>query len=191
MKSVNKSLNKWLEEFKTFEFPNYEEHPYLDLYMDQVLTYLERQLALFNYSSLDKQITSSRINNYVKDEVITRPNKKKYNREHLALLEEVYTLKQVLTISETKQIIQSSYNNAENADVFNKFKSYTKALNQKACDEAMQALSGIEDNNIKNLNDLALRMALVSNAYNQIAKRILFLTKLYEDNQEVEEEKSE
>ncbi|UKI49383.1 MAG: DUF1836 domain-containing protein [Clostridium sp.] len=47
--------------------------PDIDLYMDQVVTYLEKQLKILATSSLDKQITSSMINNYVKGEVISAP----------------------------------------------------------------------------------------------------------------------
>ena len=80
MKDINKSLKFWLEELDKFELASYEKLPDIDLYMDQMITYLERQLNTFSLSSLDKQITSSMINNYVKGDCIPSPNAKKYNK---------------------------------------------------------------------------------------------------------------
>ena len=119
MNSINKTLSKWLDDLNKFSYRNYDELPDIDLYMDQVVTFLEKQLAIFQTSSLDKQITSSMINNYVKGEVVSAPIAKKYNREHLALIQEVCTLKQVLSIAEVKQVIDERYkkNDIVNADV--------------------------------------------------------------------------
>ncbi len=103
MKNVNKSLENWLNELNNFSFKNYEAKPDMDLYMEQILGYLDRELSIFKTSSLDKQITSSMINNYVKGDVIASPILKKYNREHIAQIEEVCTLKSVLSLGEIKQ----------------------------------------------------------------------------------------
>lgn len=180
MENINNILKKWLSEYKEFSFENYENLPDIDLYMDQVLTILERKLALFSYSSQDKLITSSMINNYVKGKVVSAPISKKYNREHLALIEEVCTLKQVLSIAEIKQIIDSTYANSSKTEVFNHFKDEMKALNNEASDQALSKLENVEANDVKNLNELALSLAVKANAYINIAKRILFLTKHYE-----------
>ena len=40
MKDINKSLKLWLEEIDQFELTKYEQLPDIDLYMDQMLTYL-------------------------------------------------------------------------------------------------------------------------------------------------------
>ena len=105
MNSVNKTLISWLKDLDKFSYKNYEQLPDIDLYMDQMITYLDKQLNIFQTSSMDKQITPSMINNYVKGEVVSAPIAKKYNREHIALIEEVCTLKQVLSIAEVKQVI--------------------------------------------------------------------------------------
>jgi hypothetical protein len=77
MKDINNSLKLWLEELEGFELTPYEKLPDIDLYMDQMITYLERQLRTFSLSTLDKQITSSMINNYVKGDCIPSPISKK------------------------------------------------------------------------------------------------------------------
>lgn len=183
MDSVNKTLSNWLKDLNKFSFKNYEELPDIDLYMDQMVTYLEKQLTIFQTSSLDKQITPSMINNYVKGEVIVAPIAKKYNREHLALIEEVCTLKQVLSIAEVKQVIDERYkkSNSTNADVFNSFKNLVAEKNNEAIEEVTKALEEIDTNDLNSLTNLAVSLACTANAYITISKRILFLSKLYQE----------
>lgn len=190
MENIKKTLENWLNQLSNFSFKNYEELPDIELYMDQVVTYLEKQLYIFQTSSLDKQITSSMINNYVKGEVVQAPLSKKYNREHLAAIEEVITLKQVLTIAEVKQILDKRYGESvEKADIFNKFNEANNEKISTAVGEAFKSLNNIDDNDSNALVDLALDFALSANAYINVAKRILFLIRAYEQiNKKSEQE---
>ena len=183
MYSINNILNKWLEELENFSYKDYEKLPDIDLYMDQVITYLEKQLQIFQTSSLDKQITPSMINNYVKGDVITAPISKKYNREHMALIEEVCTLKQVLPIADVKQIIDVKHrtDNVDHAEVFNNFKDLVNEKNKQAINIAKDALNNIENNDLNALTNLACELAVTANAYITISKRILFLKNVYEE----------
>ena len=47
MNSIKKALENWLNELNNFSFKNYEELPDIDLYMDQVVTFLDKQLYIF------------------------------------------------------------------------------------------------------------------------------------------------
>lgn len=67
--------------------------PDLGLYMDQVVTYIERQLESLYGAASKGMLTPSMINNYVKSGLIPRPLGKKYYREHLALLMMIVSLK--------------------------------------------------------------------------------------------------
>ena len=130
MESIKKSLENWLNELSNFSFKSYENLPDIELYMDQVVTFLEKQLYIFQTSTLDKQITSSMINNYVKGEVLPAPKNKKYSKEHLALIEEICTLKQVLSIADVKQILDKCYKDTEEKDkVFNHFNEINYEFN--------------------------------------------------------------
>lgn len=82
------------------------ELPDLALYMDQVLTILEKQLCLIACGPEDKNLTSTMINNYVKHKVIPAPVKKKYEKEHLANLTMVCIAKQVLSLSEIQGMME-------------------------------------------------------------------------------------
>jgi len=87
----------------------WEKLPDLGLYMDQVITFLERHLACLypHRGPKDLVLTRAMINNYVKQRVIPRPNRKKYDREHLAALLMVCALKQVLPIDAVTRLIGS------------------------------------------------------------------------------------
>lgn len=187
MENIKKTLENWLNELNHFSFKNYEELPDIELYMDQVVTYLEKQLQIFQTSSLDKQITSSMINNYVKGNVVSAPISKKYNKEHLAMIEEICTLKQVLTIAEVKQIISQRYNTVEKAEVFNNFNAMNNEKIDAAISEAFKHLNDIDDNDKDQLINLALDFALTANCYINISKRILFLTRIYDEIQKAKE----
>ena len=77
------------------ELPQWETLPDIGLYMDQVITLMERTFAPFLPGA---EITKSMVNNYVKVELIPRPIGKKYDREHLALLLVIGVLKQALSM---------------------------------------------------------------------------------------------
>ncbi len=182
MESVKKTLENWLNELDNFSFKNYEELPDIDLYMDQVLTFLDRQFQIFQFSSLDKQITSSMINNYVKGEVLPAPINKKYNKEHISLIEEVITLKQVLTLSEVKQLEDIRYDGIiQKADTFNDFNKLNKEVLDKTIKEAFTKLNDVGENDKSSLANMAMEFALISNSYLNIARRILFLIRVYDD----------
>ena len=190
MENIKKVLEAWLNELNNFNYKNYEELPDIELYMDQVVTFLEKQVQIFQTSSLDKPITPSMINNYAKGNVISAPISKKYNREHLASIEEVMTLKQVLSIAEVKQILDELYNDSTlKAESFNTFNKANTEKISVAVDEAFKKLNDIDDNDTKELTNLALNFALYANAYINISKRSLFLTRVNNQIKEAKEHK--
>lgn len=181
MDNINQSLEKWLNELNNFSFREYENLPDLDLYMEQVINYLERQLMIFRTSTLDKQITSSMINNYVKGEVLPAPISKKYNKSHIAAIEQICTLKQVLSIAEVKEIMDSEYNNeVEKSEAFNAFNKLNNEKIAIAVEEAFKNLNKIDENDTNGLIHLGLEFALTANAYINISKRILYLVRAYQ-----------
>ena len=89
-----------LSEHKTVRWENL---PDLPLYMDQVVTYLERQLELFQSVQSEKLVTASMINNYVKQRFVPKPEKKRYQREQIACLIVYVLLKQVLPLTDIQK----------------------------------------------------------------------------------------
>ena len=184
MKDINNSLKLWLDELDRYELTSYEKLPDIDLYMDQMITYLERNLNTFAISSLDKQITSSMINNYVKADCIPNPVLKKYNKEHIALILEICLLKRAANISDIKQILDSNYKNTDFKETYNDFVNKTNATLHKVSAETREKLGSIETNNQDELLKLALDLSLVANANMIIANRIFSYIKIQNDLKE-------
>lgn len=84
---------------------SWESMPDLELYMDQVITYLEREFALFQDAAGNKLITRSMINNYVKDGIVPRPVKKRYARPQLGALTMACLLKRTMPMQSVKEMV--------------------------------------------------------------------------------------
>ena len=191
MDNINKYLESWLNQLNYFSYRNYEDKPDIELYMEQLVNYLEKEQQIFQTSSLDKQITNSMINNYVKGEVVPAPISKRYNREHIAQLEEVCTLKNVLTISEVKQVLDQRYkNHPAKGEIFNEFNEAYAYKIQEAVRESFNKLNQLGTNDLDGLINMALDFSLTANTYMAIAKRILFLTRIYQFDQQQKEERT-
>ena len=93
-------LEEWAKAVSSHEVVEWDRMPEIYLYMDQVLTYMNRQLSFYERSGGDTPLTSSMINNYVKDGILDRPEQKKYGRDHLAMLTVICLLKAVLSIQD-------------------------------------------------------------------------------------------
>ncbi len=188
MDKIKPVLTHWLDDLDNFKFPDYEALPDIELYMDQVMTYLQREMNVLQTSSLDKVITSSMVNNYVKGKVVSAPISKKYNKEHLAQINETCYLKQVLSIAEVKQILDQQYLDSKTYDAYTKFKELSKEKYTDAIDFTKKELENIEDDDVSSLTNLSLTLASTANAYITIAKRILFYCKKYIDMKEIKAE---
>ena len=87
------------EVMHNFHCPRWNELPDIELYMDQVVNIIDRHLNCFAQEG-SKIVTSTMINNYVKQKIVKPPKNKKYDRVHLAYLIPVCVLKQVISIPE-------------------------------------------------------------------------------------------
>lgn len=92
---------------KSFHLPRYTDFPSIDIYLDQLVTYLDQNLKPFIGRKDDETpiITKTMINNYVKQQVISAPVKKKYNKNHIASLFVICILKQVYSINNISDLI--------------------------------------------------------------------------------------
>ena len=97
------SLEDFLKTMVGNQQINQKDIPQLDLYMDQVLTFLNSHLNAFGRE--DKDLTKTMVNNYAKNKLIPPPEKKKYSKDHILLLIFIYYLKNVLSMSEIQSIL--------------------------------------------------------------------------------------
>ena len=110
---IDESLN-----LKTIDI---SEIPDIDLYMDQVTTFMEDKLEKFKRTEEDKILTKTMINNYTKNEIIPSPKKKKYSKEHMMLLILTYHMKQTLSMGDIHSLLSPI---SENDDVETLYKNF-------------------------------------------------------------------
>ena len=111
-------------EITDFHLPRWKDIPDIELYLDQVVSFLEKYLSNYVENDNEKEtncITKTMINNYVKHKVINPPINKKYNREHIAYLIVIFILKQVYSINDVKQLIQLAIQTSPIDQAYNQF----------------------------------------------------------------------
>ena len=83
-----------------------EDIPNIDLYMDQVTTFMEAQLAHSKRYEDDKILTKTMINNYAKNNLLPPPVKKKYSKEHMLMLIFIYYFKSLLSFRDIEELFK-------------------------------------------------------------------------------------
>ena len=84
-----------------------EDIPGIDLYMDQLTTFMEEKLKkTTRYPGEDKVLTKTMINNYAKNDLLPPPVRKKYSKDHLILLIFIYYYKSVLSINDIQTLLE-------------------------------------------------------------------------------------
>ena len=106
-----------------FSYPKWEDIPNIDLYLDQVLLYVNQVCAPISPDK-DKGLTASMVNNYVKHGYLTKPDKKKYQRKQIARLIAITTLKSVFSIQEIAQTLNSLHTQASSDQLYDAFVDY-------------------------------------------------------------------
>ena len=102
-KSVLKGI---LDHISGMDYIKPEDLPNIDLYMDQVTTFMEDQLASTKRHEDDKILTKTMINNYAKNDLLPPPTKKKYSREHMLVLTFIYYFKNLLSITDIQALLK-------------------------------------------------------------------------------------
>lgn len=98
-------LNSILESLSRIDHIKSEDIPNIDLYMDQITTFMDQQLVASKRYEDDKILTKTMINNYAKNNLLPPPVKKKYSKEHLLMLIFIYYFKNILSISDIQSVL--------------------------------------------------------------------------------------
>ena len=184
MDESTKKLEEWVAAVEAFESTPWERLPELELYMDQVITLMGKQLVPFQREE-ERLLTSSMINNYVKGGVQPRPIQKKYGRDHLAMLTMICMLKSVLSLPEIQQTMHGLGVEEQVETVYPDF----CAMQEKALQEVAQRMQTITAQDETGRYRMAMELALEANARRTAAARILDSLKPQEPR-EVKKEKS-
>ena len=108
MNTFNEMVEKIAAQVRSSNIIEIEDIPNIDLYMDQVTTFMDKCLAQYKRYDDDKVLTKTMINNYTKAKIFPAPVKKKYSRTHLMLLIMIYHLKSILSIKDIGILFQSA-----------------------------------------------------------------------------------
>lgn len=109
--------------------PRWNELPNVDLYMDQILTFINSSLSecIKNGENEEKEkeknqiLTKTMINNYVKNNILEAPVKKKYSKTQCAKLFVICVLKQVFSMNEISSLINIALESTDISHAYNSF----------------------------------------------------------------------
>lgn len=105
-RSSEESIIDILKKLNEIDYIDPDEIPNIDLYMDQVTTFMDEHLAACRRTDEEKILTKTMINNYTKNDFLPPPVKKKYSKEHMYLLIFLYYFKNVLSINDIQKVFK-------------------------------------------------------------------------------------
>lgn len=94
-----------LRSIQNIDYIEPDEIPNIDLYMDQITTFMDDHLKSSKRFEDDKVLTKTMINNYSKNNLLPPSEKKKYSPEHMVLLLFIYYFKNFLSINDIQSIL--------------------------------------------------------------------------------------
>lgn len=143
---TNDLLNSILDSLSRIDYIHPGEIPNIDLYMDQVTTFMETQLSSTKRYKQDKILTKTMINNYAKNHLLPPPVKKKYSKEHLLVLIFIYYFKNLLSIHDIelllKPLTEKYFQTSEDFDL--------SAVYKEVCQLEKSRITSVQED-IKNL----------------------------------------
>ena len=163
---------------------DWDELPDLALYMDQLVSYMPRQLIRFGTEEI---LTSAMVNNYIKDGLVPRAEGKRYSRAHLAFLTAVCALKKVLSVKDISVLLEAVRNDRPAQELY--------ADVTRVMDDALgQTAHSLDDQTpaeqLPQLPQLALELALRSYAYQLACARVLDILRARRSEPEKGKEKT-
>lgn len=99
-------INQILEKLSRIDYIKPGEIPNIELYMDQVTTFMDSHLAHSKRYEDDKILTKTMINNYAKNDLLPPPARKKYSKEHVLVLIFIYYFKGVMSINDIQVLLK-------------------------------------------------------------------------------------
>ena len=165
----------WAAQMQEYTPIAWDRMPELELYMDQVITFMEKQLAFYRRNAQSKTLTPSMINNYVKEALLHRPVNKRYNRTHLAELMVVSMLKPILTMADIADLKQAITLPSDAEALYATFSEAQAEAMRAVGQEVVQLCTAEAEHTSGRLALLAMQLALRANAYRAAAEHLLEL----------------
>jgi len=184
-------LKKIIEELSSFKQLQFSAIPDIDLYMDQVTTFIDEKLSYLKRNKEDNILTKTMINNYTKAGILMPPKKKKYSRQHMVLIILTYYLKQVLSIGDIESLfspivkaIKLGENHEKNLQFIyskfldiekNEFQNFNKDF-ENILDLGIKDKKNIVENSDEDLNELitiVIMLIVKANIQKRMAEKII------------------
>lgn len=176
MDDANNKLNElkeWCEKLSSFEVGDWEEWPDIDLYMDQVISYLERYMNYFRIYDDEKIITPSIINNNTKDGVLPKPVKKKYPRNLLSNLLMFCITRQVLSGQELAAMLRELNATEDFSEIHAQFGNTLESELARTVATVSERTDGFSSTDRRQLARLAMELSLEAFSAGTAARKIL------------------
>lgn len=171
-------IKKILDDIDTF---NIDDIPNIDLYMDQVTTYINDKFANTKRHEDDKLMTKTMINNYVKSRLLPSPEKKKYTKDHMMVLIMIYFFKNIISINDVNKLItpllDSYFHNDEIPleNIINTFLTFAKQCNltDSILTEYNECREIFKDANVKDKEYLETMGLITMLSYDTFVRKIV------------------
>ncbi len=157
MEKKHSDVMNMLRELIRLDYINPKDIPDIELYMDQVTTFFDRQFEKSRRNEDDKILTKTMINNYSKNGLLPPSNKKKYGKDHIILLIYIYYLKNFLSIGDIKTLLSPLTEDLFDASGKEKSGSDNKNFNEVYSEifKLMQLQKGLTDKSLYSAYRLA------------------------------------
>ncbi len=172
---------RFAEQIRGFSLPRWERLPTLGLYMDQVVMLIEKELSPVLGFEGEAFITSSMINNYVKLGILSKPDKKKYSREHIACVLIITILKQSLAISDIRMGMDATLRGLSSESAYNKFCDHVEYAVRTVADAVINSDKETDINFRFNSDEVMITMAACCFATRMFTRKAICI--LREDEQ--------
>ena len=143
MKDKIEDIIAYLKKTNSFRLPEYRELPSVELYMEQVLAYVNKALA--DLSDKDQAtLTSFMVNNYVKAGMIDEPVKKRYSKEQIGYLIAITLLKQTVSMADISLLLELDKGISTNKeDLYNFFREMESDILAETSRKTLQKADGV------------------------------------------------
>lgn len=188
MEKELKDLQEYLKNVADFTLPTFRELPGIDLYMEQVLTYINQCLSTISPDG-ERMLTSFMVNNYVKAKMIGEPVKKKYSKEQIGCLLAITLCKTTISMADMSLLLELDHGLSDNLSRIYAFWSRLEAnilsenarkvtrnvasIERRYAADLERGEESPEDNARDSLGLLALRLAIQAQANKILSESII------------------
>ncbi len=171
----NAEIKAVFDELVNYKIISISQIPDLDLYMDQVTTFVEDKLSSYRRHEEDKLLTKTMINNYTKEGLIAPPVKKKYSREHIIRLIMIYHLKSTLSIADIGALLKGipQERSLEAYDGFTKLQEREREISADVLSENVDKITEHTEDEKEAALMTVLMLVLEANCRRMLAEKLI------------------